>query len=88
MALTTSFSSTENRRPKTARINTLIMTDLSAKDFLSSSLKSKLVHVGNLMQGLNGSLIAANIVRRIELNTDLCSEDYGQKCVPPTVLFI
>lgn len=51
-------------------------------------IKSKLVHVGNLMQGLNGSLIAANIVRRIELNTNLCSEDYGQKCVPPTVLYM
>jgi len=51
-------------------------------------IKSKLVHVGNLMQGLNSSIIAANIVRRIELNTDLCSEDYGQKCVPPTVLYM
>mgnify|MGYP002558500125 CR=1 FL=1 len=50
--------------------------------------KSKLVHVGNLMQGLNSAVIASNIVRRVELNTDLCSEDYGQKCVPPTVLYM
>lgn len=50
--------------------------------------KSKLVHVGNLMQGINSAGIAANIVRRIELNTSLCSEDFGQKCVPPTVLYM
>lgn len=52
------------------------------------AIKSKLVHVGNLMQGLNASLLAANIAKRIELNTELCSEDYGQKCVPPTVLYM
>ena len=40
------------------------------------------------MQGLNSAVIASNIVRRVELNTDLCSEDYGQKCVPPTVLYM
>lgn len=51
-------------------------------------VKSRLAHVGNIMQGLNGTLIASNIVRRLELNTDLCSEAYGCKCVPPTVLYM
>lgn len=51
-------------------------------------VKSKLAHVGNIMQGLNGTLISSNIVRHLELNTELCSEAYGCKCVPPTVLYM
>lgn len=51
-------------------------------------VKSKLAHVGNIMQGLNSTLISSNIVRGLELNTELCSEAYGCKCVPPTVLYM
>ena len=40
------------------------------------------------MTGLNSVLIGANIVRRIELNTEFCCEEFGRITPPPTVLYM
>jgi arginine utilization protein RocB len=49
-------------------------------------VKGRLAHVCDIMNGLNSTLIAANIVRRIELNTDFCCRDFGVETPPPVVL--
>lgn len=51
-------------------------------------VKGKLAHVGNIMTGLNSALIGANIVRRIELNTEFCCEEFGKITPPPAVLYM
>ena len=43
-------------------------------------------HVVDIMNGLNSVLIAANVARKIDLNVDLCCEEFGQKTPPPAVL--
>lgn len=49
--------------------------------------KGKAAHVGNIMTGLNSTLIAANVARRIDLNVDFCNEEYGRITTPPTILY-
>ena len=44
-------------------------------------------HVGNIMSGLNPSRIMSGIINRIELNSDLCSQELGMITLPPTMLY-
>ncbi|HWQ77433.1 MAG TPA: M20/M25/M40 family metallo-hydrolase [Anaerovoracaceae bacterium] len=51
-------------------------------------VKGKLAHAGYILDGLNSALIGANIVRRIELNPEFCSEEFGVVTPPPVVLYM
>ena len=51
-------------------------------------VKGAQAHVMNIISGLNSTLIASNIVRKIELNTDMCCEEFGQSTPPPVVLYM
>lgn len=44
-------------------------------------------HAGNIMSGLNPSRMMAGVINRIELNLDLCSQEFGVTTMPPTVLY-
>lgn len=46
----------------------------------------KETHVGQCFEGLNPNLIASEIIKNIDLNTDLCDEYKGEYSLPPTVL--
>lgn len=43
-------------------------------------------HVGQCFNGFDASMIAAEIIDKIHLNTDLCDEYNGEYTLPPTVL--
>ena len=43
-------------------------------------------HVGEVFRGLDANLIAANLVREIDLNVELCDESNGEITVPPVTL--
>lgn len=51
-------------------------------------VKGEMAHVANIMSGLNSTLIASNIVRKIELNPSFCCEEFGQRTPPPAVLYL
>ncbi|WP_010233220.1 M20/M25/M40 family metallo-hydrolase [Clostridium arbusti] len=43
-------------------------------------------HVGQCFEGLNPNLIAAEIIKNIDLNTNLCDGYKGEYTLPPTIL--
>lgn len=45
-------------------------------------------HVGDIMTGLNSALLAANVARHIDINADMCCEEFGQSTPPPVVLYM
>lgn len=51
-------------------------------------VRGELAHVGNIMSGLNSTLVASGIAKRIELNTDLCCNEFGKTTLPPTLLYM
>lgn len=51
-------------------------------------VRGKMAHVVNIMSGLNSALLASNVVRKIELNPDLCCQEFGQSTPPPVVLYM
>ncbi|KKM09844.1 hypothetical protein SY88_16780 [Clostridiales bacterium PH28_bin88] len=46
----------------------------------------KETHVGSCFEGLDPTMIASELVRMIDLNTELCDEAEGEVTLPPTVL--
>ncbi|MFL0194665.1 M20/M25/M40 family metallo-hydrolase [Clostridium sp. WILCCON 0269] len=46
----------------------------------------KETHVGQYFEGLNSNLIGAELIKNIDLNTDLCDEYRGEHTLPPSVL--
>lgn len=49
-------------------------------------ITGKETHAGEAFQGLDPALLAAELVRRIDLNVELCDEAEGEVTGPPTVL--
>ncbi|WP_042274754.1 M20/M25/M40 family metallo-hydrolase [[Clostridium] dakarense] len=46
----------------------------------------KEVHVGEILSGMNANLIGSELIRRLELNTDLCDKIGEDITMPPTCL--
>lgn len=46
----------------------------------------KETHVGQYFEGLNSNLIGAELIKNIDLNTELCDEYRGEYTLPPSVL--
>lgn len=51
-------------------------------------VKGEMTHVVNILSGLNSTLIASNVVKKIELNPELCCEEFGQRTPPAVVLYM
>ena len=45
-------------------------------------------HVGNIMNGLNSALLAANVAGLLDFNADFCCSEFGQSTPPPAVLYM
>ena len=50
-------------------------------------VKGRIAHGSEVMEGLNSTVIMAQIITNIELNPDLCSTDMNMTTPPPTVLY-
>jgi arginine utilization protein RocB len=50
-------------------------------------VKGRIAHGSDVMEGLNSTILMAQIITNIELNSDLCSTDMNMTTPPPTVLF-